>query len=283
MTPIRRPLAGLLALFIGALALDRLALNGADERTIQTPAYALALALVIAPLLVRGFRRTRLSTLLVLTSGVATILQAASGRLTEDPYQSLVEVAFITLAAALSHRLANALDQLDRAIHSVVFGDSPALPLDGPKAANEILGEMARSRRHRRPLSVTVLALDPTSLELAIDSASEEVQRAVRSRYVHSKVARTIGEQLRRSDLLFEDPATGHFVVVSPETSSDGTSLLVERISRAIQPTSVRLSSGHATFPDHALTFEQLVERAQDHMESADARSAAPARVEGVA
>lgn len=283
MKPIRRPLTGLLALFVGALAIDRLALNSADERTIQTPAYALALALVIAPLLLRGFRRTRLSTLLVLALGAATVLQVVSGRLTDDPYQALVEVAFVTLVSALSHRLAKALDQLDQAIHSVVFGDSPALPLDGRKAANEILGEMARSRRHRRPLSVTVLALDPTSLELAIDSASEEVQRAVRSRYVHGKVAQTIAEQLRRSDLLFEDPATGHFVVVSPETSSDGTTLLVERISRAIQPSSVRLASGHATFPDHALTFEQLVERAQEHMQSADTRPAEPARAEGVA
>ncbi|MCJ7725500.1 MAG: GGDEF domain-containing protein, partial [Acidimicrobiia bacterium] len=195
----------------------------------------------------------------------------------------LVETAFVILAAALSHRLANALEQLDSAIHSVVFGESPALPLDGRRAANEILGEMARSRRHRRPLSVTVLALDPTSLELAIDSADEEVQRAVRSRYVHGKIAQTIADQLRRSDLLFEDPATGHFVVVSPETSSDGTSLLVERIGRAIQPTSVKLSSGHATFPDNAVTFEQLVERAQEQMDSPASRPVEQDIVEGAA
>jgi len=283
VTPIRRPLTGLLLLFVGALAIDRVALSGADERTIQTYAYFVALAFVTAPLLIRGFRRTGSGTFLAMAGATALGLQVLSARLTNDPYQALVETAFILIATALAHRLATALERLDQAINSVVFGDSPALPLDGRKAANEILGEMARSRRHGRPLSVTVLAPDPESIEFAVDSAAEEVQRAVRTRYVHSKVAQTIAHHLRRSDLLFEDPGTGHFVVVSPETSAEGTALLVERIGRAVQPTNVRLSFGHATFPDQALTFEQLVERAQEHMEERATESAAAEVMEGVA
>ncbi|MBU1227640.1 MAG: hypothetical protein KJ698_10600 [Actinobacteria bacterium] len=282
MTLIRRPLTGLLALFVGALAIDRVAL-GAQEHTIQTPAYAVALAFVAAPLLVRGLRRTHLGTFLAMTGSTVAGAQVLSGRLADDPYQALVEAIFVTLAAALAHRLATGLDQLDQAINSVVFGESPALPLDSRQAANEILGEMARSRRHERPLSVTVLAPDPATLEFAVDHAAEEVQRAVRTQYVHSRVAQLIAEQLRRSDLLLEDPATGHFVVVSPETSSEGTALLVDRIRRAVEPTNVRLTSGHATFPDHALTFEQLVERAQDHMGHRAAEAGRTEITEGVA
>jgi hypothetical protein len=281
VTQIRRPLLGLMTLFIGALAIDRFALNGAAERTIQTPAYLVALALVAAPLAIRGFRRMRLTAFLVMAGAGMLVLYAVVGRLTSDPYQALVEAAFVALSAALGHHLATALERLDQAINSVVFGDSPALPLDGRRAANEILGEMARSRRHARPLSVTVLAPDPSTLEVAIDRAAEEVQRAVRTRYVQSKVARTIADQLRRSDLLFEDSATGHFVVVSPETSSEGTMLLVERITRAVRPTNVRLSAGYATFPDEAVTFEQLVEAAQNHM--GETSEPSHTRVEGVA
>jgi len=148
VTPIRRPLTGLLLLFVGALAIDRVALSGADERTIQTYAYFVALAFVTAPLLIRGFRRTGSGTFLAMAGATALGLQVLSARLTNDPYQALVETAFILIATALAHRLATALERLDQAINSVVFGDSPALPLDGRKAANEILGEMARSRRH---------------------------------------------------------------------------------------------------------------------------------------
>jgi len=281
VTQIRRPLLGLLALFVGALAFDRLALSGAGERTIPTSAYLVALAVVAAPLAIRGLRRIRLTTYLASAGGGLVVLSAVGGRLTSDPYQALVEAAFVALSTALGHHLANALERLDQAINSVVFGDSPALPLDGRRAANEILGEMARSRRHARPLSVTVLAPDPSTLEVAIERAADEVQMAVRTRYVQSKVARTIADQLRRSDLLFEDSNTGHFVVVSPETSTEGTTLLIERILRAVRPTNVRLSSGHATFPEEAVTFEQLVETAQDHMH--EQTETDRSRVEGVA
>ena len=281
MTPIRRPLMGLLALFVGALVMDRVALDGFTDRAMATPAYLAALGFVAAPLAIAGFRRTRLLTFVALAAGTALVLQSTAGRLSGDPYQAAVEAAFITLAAGLSHALARAIDRVDRTINSVVFGENPALPLDGRQAANEILTEMARSRRHGHSLSVTVLAPDPATVATAVDRSAEEVQRAIRARYVHGRVARAIADQLRRSDLLFEDPATGNFVVVSPETSSEGTGLLVDRISRAVAPTSVRLDSGHATFPDHAFTFEQLVERAQAHM--GEQPITVPTREEGVA
>jgi len=282
VTAIRRPLIALLALFVGALAFDRIGLS--NGRTIETPAYLVAILAVAAPLVTRSLRRSSARTNALLSLAALMGYRSIAGTLTGDPYQVLVEAAFIALAAVLAHTVATGLDRLDQTLNTVAFGDSPTLPLDGRQAANEILGEMARSRRHSRPLSVTVLAPDPETMEAAIDDAAEEVQRAVRARFVHGKIARTIADQLRRSDLLFEDPDTGHFVVVSPETGADGTALLVERIRVAVSSDRVRIDAGHATFPDHALTFEQLVERAQQHMEEAPgpAVPAAPS-VEGVA
>lgn len=280
MTAIRRPLIALLAMIVGAVAFDRLGMS--NGRTIETPAYLIAVVFVAAPLLVRGLRRssTRANALLSLAAVLG--YRTLTGTLIADPYQLLVESAFVALAAVLAHTVATGLDRLDRTLGAVAFGESPALPLDGHQAANEILGEMARSRRHSRPLSVTVFAPDPATTEAAIDRAAEEVQRAIRARFVHGRIARTIADQLRRSDLLFEDPSTGHFVVVSPETGSDGTTLLVERIRNAAATDNIRFTSGHATFPDHALTFEQLVERAQEHMEETPRSPAEPA-MEGAA
>jgi len=88
VTPIRRPLTGLLLLFVGALAIDRVALSGADERTIQTYAYFVALAFVTAPLLIRGFRRTGSGTFLAMAGATALGLQVLSARLTNDPTRS---------------------------------------------------------------------------------------------------------------------------------------------------------------------------------------------------
>jgi hypothetical protein len=266
MTAVRRPLIGLIALFVGAVTLDRFGLGESGGRTMETYSYCVAAGLVVSPFVFPGLRRARTWVPVTLGLSAYAVVQMLSspnpGRL--DPFTTLTEAAFVALAALLAHRAAAELDRLEHILGTVVFGESPALPLDGPQAANEILSEMARSRRHDRQLSVTVLAPDADSLETAIDTAHEEVQRAMRARYVQGELARRISGQLRRSDLLFEDPETGRFVVLSPETGPDGTSLLVGRIREATRRTRVHLRAGSASFPDQALTFEHLVEHAQE-------------------
>ena len=266
MTAIRRPLMGIIALFLGALTLDRLALAQDGGGAVKGPAYLIAFAFVAAAFFIRPVRRARPGLIGGVSALAAAAFAARSGGLLVDPYRALVESSLIVIAAVLGHHLAAGIARLEQTLANVAFGESPALPLDGREAGTEILGEMARSRRHRRPLSVTVLAPDPGSLEAAADLAVEEVDRAIRARYVHGKVARSIADQLRRSDLLFVDAASGHFIVVSPETTAEGSELLVERIRRGLAPTRVEVAVGHAAFPDHALTFEQLVERAQEQM-----------------
>lgn len=268
MTAVRRPLIGLIGLFTGALTIDRLALARDGARSVESPAYLLALAFVAAALVFRPLRRGNPAIAVTLAAGGSAILHAATGSLVDDPYRALVGTALVALTAVLARSVARGLDDVEGTLATVAFGESPALPLDGRKAAGEILAEMARSRRHGRPLTVTVLAADPVSVEVATEMAAAEIQQAIRQRYVHGRLARTIADQLRRSDLLFVDPATGRFVVVSPETSAEGSRLLVERIRSAVEPTMISLAAGYAGFPDHALTFEQLVERAQDHMET---------------
>jgi hypothetical protein len=266
MTAIRRPLVGIIALFLGALILDRLALARGGGDAVDGPAYLIAFAFVAAAFFIRPLRRARPGAIAGMSALAAAAFAARTGGLLADPYPALVESSLIVLAAVLGQHLAASIARLEQTLATVAFGESPALPLNGREAGTEILGEMARSRRHRRPLSVTVLAPDPASVEAAADLAVEEVHRAIRARYVHGKIARSIAHQLRRSDLLFVDPATGHFIVLSPETTGEGSELLVERIRQGLAPTRVRVAVGRAEFPDHALTFEQLVEHAQEQM-----------------
>lgn len=289
MIALRRPLIGLIVLFAGAAVLDRLGSAQAGNGAMGTYAYVVAAAMAAAPFVFPGLRRARpwvpAALALAVYAVVAWIAGAFDG---PDTYAAFTGAAFAALSALLAQRTAAALDEIEEVLGTVVFGESPALPLDAPRAANEILGEMARSRRHDRPLTVTVISPDPASLHSAIDDAHEDVQRAMRARYVHGELGRTIAAQLRRSDLLFEDPQTGRFVILSPETGPDGIGLLVARIREATGRTRVRLAAGSASFPHHALTFEQLVEKAQQSLEEPaepeplDWRKAAT-RAEGVA
>jgi hypothetical protein len=272
MTQIRRPLLGLVALFVGAVTIDRL-----GDAALASWVFLLGAGAVALPLIAGGIRRGRSWTALLPAIGAYTIAKAlAPGGPTStvfDAYVATTEVAFLALAALLAQRLASAVEDLDETLGTVAFGESPALPLEGPQATNEILSEMARSRRHNRPLSVTVLAPHPESLELAVDRVAEDVRETIRARYVKGRLARVIGEQLRRSDLLFEDPHTGRFVILSPETGDEGTQLLAARVTQAARDLKLELEVGSASFPDHAISFEQLVEVAELRLAGGDLES----------
>jgi len=248
-------------LYGGAVTVDRLGEGG-----IPWWVFLLAGGLV-ALMLARGRSGTHVFTLVILPLAPYSILKILTldggGAPAADVYVVLTETSFLVMITFLAARVSEGLHSLDEALASVAFGDNPALPLDGPQAGNEILTEMARSRRHERPLSITVLAPEAHSFDTAVERAAEDVQRAIRARYVRGSIARVIAGQLRRSDILFEDARTGHYLVLSPETGDEGAALLIERIRSAAAGAGLDLEAGAASFPDHAVSFEQLVELAE--------------------
>src|SRR3989304_2407272 len=73
------------------------------------------------------------------------------------------------------------------------FGDSRAGDIESPEAADTIHDEIARSRRHGRPLSLTILSPAPSGLNAAVERAAVAGDRAGRRRYVYGKLARAAG------------------------------------------------------------------------------------------
>jgi hypothetical protein len=270
MTHIRRPLLGVLALVVGAVTVDRIGLSRTGDAGLAAWVYLLVLWVIALPLLVGALRRAQpwvtVSFALAAYMIIKVLLPASPGSGRFQIHLAITEAALVGLAALLAWRLASGLGALDSALAAVGFGDYPALPLESPQATSEILGEMARSRRHDRPLSVAVLAPRPDSLRLAVEAAGEEVQRALRTRYVRGRLARVIADHLRRTDLLFEDQATGRFVILSPETGADGAELLLGRIRRAAAALNLEVDSGNASFPDQAIAFEQLLAQAEQRL-----------------
>jgi len=270
MTHIRRPLVALVTLFAGAITIDRIGLGDSDGAAVAVWVYLLAAALVALSLVLPGLRRTPASVTAGLALALYVILKTLVAGAPDSPafaaHVAATEIGFTTLAAFLAHRLATGLDRLDDTLATIGFGDYPAESLEGPRATNEILAEMARSRRHDRPLSVTVVEPGSAAFTLAVDRAGEEVQRALRTRFVRGRLAHAIDAQLRRSDLLFEHPESGRFVILSPETGTDGVELLVRRVKDAAVRLGLDLETGTASFPEHAISFEQLIEQAEDHL-----------------
>jgi hypothetical protein len=266
LTRLRRPLIGLVALFTLAITLDRVSV-GRGSDAVDTYVYAIGAATVAAPLFIGRLRRSHSLTLPILavaSYGTARLV----GSLPLDVYVALVEISFLLLAAVLGRRVAATLADIDDTLGAIAFGPSTVVDVESPDAADDIHGEMARSRRHGRPMSLTVLTPLPAEFDDAVARATAEVERSVRERYVFGKLARAVRSQLRRSDMLFEHRSTGRLFILSPETDADGTDLLVRRVVEAAGHAGVPTAAGSASFPAQAVGFEGLVAQAEQELES---------------
>ena len=126
---------------------------------------------------------------------------------------------------------------------------------------------MFRSRHNHNPLSVVLVELEPESLQAALHHAVQEVQQALLTNYVVNNIAHTLSKYLRRTDLILEQRDQGRFLIMCPDTTSGDLKLLVEYIQAvAAEQLGTSLACGVATFPDEAITFEELVNRAESHL-----------------
>jgi hypothetical protein len=259
-----------LGLFTVAIALDRSGTTAGSD-VVGTHAYFIAACAMVVPLTSRSMRHAAPWTPVVMASTTLLAYSVVFGTGFFGPgsiHLAAVELAFVGLASALGHALGIAIEQSDDLLSLTTLGESPAIDLEGPLAANEIHTEVARSRRHDRPMSVTVLSPTERGLERALAQAGIELDRSIRTRFMFGSMARAVAGVLRRSDLLFEHRPTGRLIVLSPETDSAGTALLVERIMGAIEGTGIEAAAGTASFPQDGIGFEGLVELAERDLES---------------
>ena len=102
--------------------------------------------------------------------------------------------------------------------------------------------------------------------EKLIREAFRNIQHDLMSRFTSARVGQIIDDRVRQTDLVLRD-YKGRFVVLCPETDFSNASLLAKRISQAIKErTSLRVLWGVAAFPEEALTFEDLLQKAQERL-----------------
>ena len=202
-------------------------------------------------------------------------------------YLSVTEVALLSMLIWLAHNLGRNLYDFEEAVKNITFSDVSRQIRNLDAAAEDIQLEFIRSRRHQRPLSVIVVQTQPESVHANLHRAVEEVQRKMMTRYVVTSLARVIGGQLRRMDLMLDQREQGRYIILSPETDAANAKVVVERIqAAAIEELGVSVLCSVAAFPEDALTFEDLVHQAELYLqgsaESAQFSTPPPAPAEFV-
>ena len=178
-------------------------------------------------------------------------------------YLSVTELSLLLISIWLAHKLAHAIRDFEDAVKTVTFAGSDH-HIRGITEANEVIQtEMFRSRHNHHPLSVIVIEPDTVSIRSSLHRLVREAQQSMMNHYITNNLAMLLNQQLRRSDLVLEQRDANRVVLVCPDTNKTDSEVLVEYIGDVVaRQMGLTIKCGTASFPQEALTFEELVDRA---------------------
>jgi hypothetical protein len=178
----------------------------------------------------------------------------------------LLELVVLELGVWLSYQLAVAIDRSESLMDILAQGTFPHRAVEMDKASELIKVEFSRSRRYHRPLSLLVVHAIPTNEE-AVREMLQSLQRDMLSRLSNSRIGQAVSYAIRQTDLLIRDNV-GRYIILCPETNLENAAILAVRIKHIVEErTGLHVQSGAASFPDEALTFEDLLSVARDRSE----------------
>ncbi len=273
MRHLRRSVIALLIGLTVFFNIERMDFGQQNIIDIQTFVYVLGILAVIAVVMIPGLWNTPLPVSLALWLGLYVLCRLflfnsrpLLGGI--HTYLSITEAALLSILVWLAHDVGRSLSDFEEAVKNITLSDVNRRVRKMDEALEDIRMELVRSRRHQRPLTVMVVEAKPESIRAVLHRTVQEVQQAMMTRYVVTSLARVIGGQLRRTDMVLDQRDRGRFVILSPDTNVASSSVVVDRIqAAAAEQLGVTIACGIASFPEDALTFEELVHRAEGNLQ----------------
>lgn len=184
-------------------------------------------------------------------------------------YLTLTGMFMVAIIFLLSYQVRQALEEFRDAIEMITFSDK-GRHLQKVSEAQELIDiEINRSRRTERPLSVMVFQTDTSSLNMTMHRLVQEVQRSMMQRYVLSITAKAFSRYLRRTDIIFEDHKPGRLILLAPDVGESEVPKVGERIAKLVEERlGITVNYSFAAFPQQALTFEELLNVADQRLQS---------------
>jgi GGDEF domain-containing protein len=185
-----------------------------------------------------------------------------------DTYVTITELAILLVAIFIANQCAIQLHKFESFIDEVYLPARERRIRQAQTAKDEINTEFIRSRRHQHPLSLVALSPDVKTSGSGIKIAVDEIQRHMVNRFITASVAKIITTEARRTDMIISQNNDDNlFYVLCPETKGDDSIALAERIRDAAREhLGISINYGIASFPDEALTYEELAKRAEQHL-----------------
>jgi len=180
---------------------------------------------------------------------------------------SIIALEFVLLEAGVwfAHQLALQISHAESIMDALALRAFPNRTRDIDTENERIKIELTRSRRYHRPLSVIIIHIESEDGKVS-GEILRTVQHDLQHRFTFARAGQIIDDSVRQTDLVLRD-YKGRFIVLCPETELASASLLAKRISQAIEERiDLRILWGTASFPDEALTFDELLQKARERL-----------------
>ena len=245
-------------------------LDRADRPVINLASYFYILVFVVVPcvVLIPSFYRAPQFISMIFWASIYFALSRILDRSLSAPVSVetvIIEVVLLELGVWLAYQLAGDLAHSESLVDTMAQSAFPNMAIELNAASERISNEVTRSRRYRRPLSLIMVQVAPENKDVYRE-LFKTFQRDMLSRFSSARMGQIIGERIRQTDILLRD-RVGRFVILCPETTKENVSMLGNRIHEALEEgTGLKITWGCSSFPDEALTFDDLVNKARENL-----------------
>ena len=187
----------------------------------------------------------------------------------------ILEVVLLETGIWLAHQLAKQVNHAESVMDELAIGAFPHRAQQLDDASQRVKIEFIRSRRYRRPLALLLIEVDP-EVHRRNGETLKNIQYDLANRFTSARIGQIIDERIRQTDLVLRDRQWS-YVIICPETDYAGVLLLARRINDAIKKaTDLSVLWGIAAFPEEALTFEEMLNKARERLEAGESLELLP-------
>lgn len=170
----------------------------------------------------------------------------------------VLEFILLEVGVWFSHQLAIQIYQAESIMDGLALSAFPHQAAYIEAEQKRITIELTRSRRYHRSLGLIVI-----ESELDDEKLSKELLKSIQhdliSRFSSARLGQIISNRVRQTDIVMRDHS-GRFVILCPETNLDSSTILAIRIAKEVKARmDLSVRWGVASFPDEALTFDDLL------------------------
>lgn len=280
MTQLRYLFAFATVWFFGLYNIERLAAPINIASFVYVFVAASALLIILLPRLQKLPRHWLAALVLVIFLGLK--LQLGYGIIGQQLPLTVTEICAIGVTIFLALQIGQRLEELRAVVTNLTIGQAGAGTQPFEEGQGQIYREIRRARRHQRPATLLAISIaeDVTGAsterfnqDVPLRRFINEIQQELVDKYTQTRVAELLIDQFEDSAVITK--RDDHFVTLLPETNHEEAAEIINQLQNTLtEKMGLQLKVGVSTFPDEAVTFENLLERAEAKMTGANINTA---------